>query len=173
MPRFQLVTDCEPTGDQPTAIGQLVDGVNSGEKFQTLLGATGTGKTFCIYNVVEQAQRPTLVLVHNKTLAAQLYAEFKDLFPHNAVEYFVSYYDYYQPEAYVPRHDLYIELSRYLDEVYMHKRIHSSLGYVTPAEFESQWLYSKPLSGLFARRHLGELEKTANRHERRSEWQDS
>jgi excinuclease ABC subunit B len=91
MPRFQLVTDCEPTGDQPTAIGQLVDGVNSGEKFQTLLGATGTGKTFCIYNAVEQAQRPTLVLVHNKTLAAQLYAEFKDLFPHNAVEYFVSY----------------------------------------------------------------------------------
>jgi excinuclease ABC subunit B len=79
------------------------------------LGATGIGKTFRIYIVVEQAQRSMLVLVHNKTLAAQLYAEFKDLFPHNAVEYFVSYYDYYQPEAYVPRHDLYIELSRYLD----------------------------------------------------------
>jgi excinuclease ABC subunit B len=109
MPRFQLVSDFMPTGDQPTAIEQLVEGLNRGDKFQTLLGATGTGKTFTIAQVVEKTQHPTLVLAHNKTLAAQLYAEFKELFPHNAVEYFVSYYDYYQPEAYVPRHDLYIE----------------------------------------------------------------
>jgi excinuclease ABC subunit B len=109
MPRFQLVSDFRPTGDQPTAIQQLVEGLNKGDRFQTLLGATGTGKTFTVAHIVEQTQRPTLVLVHNKTLAAQLYAEFKELFPHNAVEYFVSYYDYYQPEAYVPRHDLYIE----------------------------------------------------------------
>ena len=109
MPRFQLVSDFVPTGDQPTAIKQLVQGLNRGDRFQTLLGSTGSGKTFTVANIVEQTQRPTLVLVHNKTLAAQLYAEFKELFPHNAVEYFVSYYDYYQPEAYVPRHDLYIE----------------------------------------------------------------
>ena len=109
MPRFKLVSHFQPTGDQPTAIQQLVQGIERGDKFQTLLGATGTGKTFTVANVVAQVQRPTLVLVHNKTLAAQLYAEFKELFPHNAVEYFVSYYDYYQPEAYVPRHDLYIE----------------------------------------------------------------
>jgi len=116
MPRFQLVTDFRPTGDQPTAIQQLVEGVKRGDKFQTLLGATGTGKTFTVAHVVEQTQHPTLVLVHNKTLAAQLYAEFKELFPHNAVEYFVSYYDYYQPEAYVPRHDLYIEKDASINE---------------------------------------------------------
>jgi len=116
MPRFQIVSDLKPTGDQPTAIEQLVDGLNQGFKFQTLLGATGTGKTFAIAHVVERLQRPTLVMAHNKTLAAQLYAEFKDLFPHNAVEYFVSYYDYYQPEAYVPRHDLYIEKDADINE---------------------------------------------------------
>jgi excinuclease ABC subunit B len=109
MRRFELVSDFRPTGDQPTAIAQLVAGINRGDKFQTLLGATGTGKTYTVAHVVEQMQKPTLVLVHNKTLAAQLYSEFKELFPNNAVEYFVSYYDYYQPEAYVPRHDLYIE----------------------------------------------------------------
>jgi excinuclease ABC subunit B len=109
MRRFELVSDFRPTGDQPTAIAQLVAGINRGDKFQTLLGATGTGKTYTVAHVVEQIQKPTLVLVHNKTLAAQLYSEFKELFPNNAVEYFVSYYDYYQPEAYVPRHDLYIE----------------------------------------------------------------
>jgi excinuclease ABC subunit B len=98
-----------PTGDQPEAIEQLVEGMDAGEKFQTLLGATGTGKTFTIANIIQQTQRPTLVLAHNKTLAAQLYSEFRDFFPKNAVSYFVSYYDYYQPEAYVPRHDLYIE----------------------------------------------------------------
>jgi excinuclease ABC subunit B len=116
MPRFQIVSDFIPTGDQPTAIEQLIEGINRGDKFQTLLGATGTGKTFTIAHVVQATQRPTLVLVHNKTLAAQLYAEFKELFPHNAVEYFVSYYDYYQPEAYVPRHDLYIEKDASINE---------------------------------------------------------
>jgi excinuclease ABC subunit B len=106
---FQLHAPYQPTGDQPQAIDSLVDGIHKGEKHQVLLGATGTGKTFTIANVVAQVQRPTLVIAHNKTLAAQLYAEFRDFFPENAVEYFVSYYDYYQPEAYVPRHDLYIE----------------------------------------------------------------
>src|SRR5690606_24007334 len=109
MPQFELVSDYRPTGDQPQAIEELVEGLSAGYRFQTLLGATGTGKTYTIANVIAQVQRPTLVLAHNKTLAAQLYAEFREFFPRNAVEYFVSYYDYYQPEAYVPRHDLYIE----------------------------------------------------------------
>src|SRR3990172_6976643 len=99
MPHFELVSDYKPTGDQPEAIAQLVRGVEDGLKYQTLLGATGTGKTYTIANVIAQIQRPTLVLAHNKTLAAQLYAEFREFFPNNAVEYFVSYYDYYQPEA--------------------------------------------------------------------------
>ena len=116
MPRFQIVSDLKPTGDQPTAIEQLVNGLNRGDKFQTLLGATGTGKTYAIAHVIERTQRPALIMAHNKTLAAQLYAEFKDLFPRNAVEYFVSYYDYYQPEAYVPRHDLYIEKDASINE---------------------------------------------------------
>ncbi|MBN1933485.1 MAG: DEAD/DEAH box helicase family protein, partial [Anaerolineae bacterium] len=116
MPQFQLVSDFQPTGDQPQAIEQLVDGLNKGFKHQTLLGATGTGKTFAIASVIEQVQKPTLVLAHNKTLAAQLYAEFKDFFPNNAVAYFVSYYDYYQPEAYVPKHDLYIEKDASINE---------------------------------------------------------
>ena len=116
MPRFQIVSDLKPTGDQPTAIEQLVNGLNRGDKFQTLLGATGTGKTYAIAHVIEHTQRPALVMAHNKTLAAQLYAEFKDLFPRNSVEYFVSYYDYYQPEAYVPRHDLYIEKDASINE---------------------------------------------------------
>ena len=109
MPDFQIVADIRPTGDQPTAIDALVDGLNAGERHQTLLGVTGSGKTFTMANIVERTNRPTLVLAHNKTLAAQLYSEFKEFFPHNAVEYFVSYYDYYQPEAYVPRSDTYIE----------------------------------------------------------------
>ncbi|PJF34256.1 MAG: excinuclease ABC subunit B, partial [Candidatus Thermofonsia Clade 1 bacterium] len=109
MPPFELVSPYQPTGDQPQAIDKLVEGVRRGLRHQTLLGATGTGKTYTIAQVVQRVQRPTLVLAHNKTLAAQLYAEFKEFFPRNAVEYFVSYYDYYQPEAYVPRLDLYIE----------------------------------------------------------------
>jgi excinuclease ABC subunit B len=106
---FRLKSPYQPTGDQPQAIDSLVDGLQKGEKHLVLLGATGTGKTFTIANVVQKVQKPTLVIAHNKTLAAQLYAEFRDFFPENAVEYFVSYYDYYQPEAYVPRQDLYIE----------------------------------------------------------------
>ncbi|HOT93349.1 MAG TPA: DEAD/DEAH box helicase family protein, partial [Anaerolineae bacterium] len=109
MPGFELVSSFKPTGDQPQAIAQLVDGLNKGYRHQVLKGATGTGKTFTMAQVIAQTQRPTLVLAHNKTLAAQLYSEFRELFPNNAVEYFVSYYDYYQPEAYVPQHDLYIE----------------------------------------------------------------
>ncbi len=116
MHRFQLVSSFQPTGDQPSAIEKLVDGLNAGYTYQTLLGATGTGKTYTIAQVVERVQKPTLVMAHNKTLAAQLYAEFKDFFPHNAVEYFVSYYDYYQPEAYIPRHDLYIEKDSSINE---------------------------------------------------------
>ena len=107
--KFQIVSDHKPSGDQPKAINELVDGINKGYKNQTLLGVTGSGKTFTIANVIEKVQKPTLVIAHNKTLAAQLYGEFKELFPNNAVEYFISYYDYYQPEAYIPRTDTYIE----------------------------------------------------------------
>jgi excinuclease ABC subunit B len=116
MPDFQLISDFEPTGDQPKAIVGLVDGLCDGFKHQTLLGATGTGKTYTIAQVIEQVQRPTLIMAHNKTLAAQLYSEFQDFFPNNAVAYFVSYYDYYQPEAYLPRHDLYIEKETQINE---------------------------------------------------------
>jgi excinuclease ABC subunit B len=107
--RFELVSDYEPAGDQPEAIAGLVEGLDSGLMYQTLLGVTGSGKTFTIANVIQQLQRPTLVLAHNKTLAAQLYGEFREFFPKNSVEYFVSYYDYYQPEAYVPSSDTFIE----------------------------------------------------------------
>lgn len=106
---FELVADYQPQGDQPKAIDQLVNGIEQGEKHQTLLGATGTGKTFTMSNLIEKVNRPTLVIAHNKTLAGQLYSEFKEYFPHNAVEYFVSFYDYYQPEAYVPQSDTFIE----------------------------------------------------------------
>ena len=106
--QFQLVADYQPTGDQPQAIEQLLDGIQAGNRAQTLLGVTGSGKTFTMANVIAQLHRPTLVLAHNKTLAAQLCTEFRDFFPNNAVEYFVSYYDYYQPEAYIPRSDTYI-----------------------------------------------------------------
>ena len=107
--RFELVAPYKPTGDQPEAIAQLVDGIQKGDKEQTLLGVTGSGKTFTMANIIQQVQRPTLVLAHNKTLAAQLCTEFREFFPHNAVEYFVSYYDYYQPEAYIATTDTYIE----------------------------------------------------------------
>ena len=109
MDRFKLVSDYKPTGDQPEAIDKLVDSINAGNKEQTLLGVTGSGKTFTMANIIERVNRPTLVLAHNKTLAAQLCSEFKEFFPENAVEYFVSYYDYYQPEAYIPQSDTYIE----------------------------------------------------------------
>ena len=107
--QFKIESEFKPTGDQPEAIKQLVHGISSNEKYQTLLGVTGSGKTFTVANVIEEVQRPTLVLAHNKTLAAQLYSEFKQFFPNNAVEYFVSYYDYYQPEAYIPVTGVFIE----------------------------------------------------------------
>ncbi len=114
--KFKIKSEFEPTGDQPQAIKALVDGLNSEEKYQTLLGVTGSGKTFTVANVVESVQKPTLVLAHNKTLAAQLYTEFKNLFPENAVEYFVSYYDYYQPEAFIPSSGTYIEKDLSINE---------------------------------------------------------
>ena len=107
--QFTLSSKYKPTGDQPEAIRQLSEGVLDGTKHQVLLGVTGSGKTFTIANVIEKVQMPTLILSHNKTLAAQLYSEFKQFFPNNAVEYFVSYYDYYQPEAYIPQTNTYIE----------------------------------------------------------------
>ena len=109
MQRFKLVSSFAPAGDQPKAIEALTRGVLDGQKYQTLLGVTGSGKTFTIANVIEKLNRPTLILSPNKVLAAQLYAEFKQFFPENAVEYFISYYDYYQPEAYIPQTDTYIE----------------------------------------------------------------
>ena len=116
MPNFKIVSDLRPTGDQPVAIKELTEGLDAGERMQTLLGVTGSGKTFTMANVIEQVNRPTLILAHNKTLAAQLYSEFKEFFPKNAVEYFVSYYDYYQPEAYVARTDTFIEKDSDINE---------------------------------------------------------
>src|SRR5256714_9903874 len=116
MPEFQVVSPFQPTGDQPEAIAQLADGLRRDYRYQTLLGVTGSGKTATMAWLVEQVQRPALVLAPNKTLAAQLYSEFKEFFPHNAVEYFVSYYDYYQPEAYIPRSDTYIEKDSSVNE---------------------------------------------------------
>ena len=113
---FQLVSGYKPQGDQPRAIAELVAGLQAGEKDQVLLGVTGSGKTFTMARVITEMNRPALVLVHNKTLAAQLYHEFKQFFPNNAVEYFVSYYDYYQPEAYIPSGDLYIEKESTVNE---------------------------------------------------------
>lgn len=108
MDHFKLVSEYQPTGDQPQAIAELVKGFREGNQFETLLGVTGSGKTFTMANVIAALNKPTLVIAHNKTLAGQLYGEFKEFFPENAVEYFVSYYDYYQPEAYVPSSDTYI-----------------------------------------------------------------
>ena len=109
MAKFQIKSDYKPTGDQPHAIGALTKGLNDGVKEQTLLGVTGSGKTFTMANIVQNVQKPTLVMCHNKTLAAQLYSEFKQFFPDNAVHYFVSYFDYYQPEAYIAKSDSYFE----------------------------------------------------------------
>ncbi|NCC19150.1 MAG: excinuclease ABC subunit B, partial [Bacteroidia bacterium] len=106
---FELVSSFKPTGDQPEAIAQLVNGINQGVNYQVLQGVTGSGKTFTVANVIKEIQKPTLIISHNKTLAAQLYSEFKQFFPNNAVEYFVSYYDYYQPEAYIAHTNTYIE----------------------------------------------------------------
>src|SRR5438046_9296854 len=111
-----MVTELEPRGDQPAAVTALVAGVQQGHRQQTLLGVTGSGKTYTMAKVIEAVQRPTLVLAHNKTLAAQLYSEFREFFPNNAVRYFVSYYDYYQPEAYIPARDIYIEKDSSINE---------------------------------------------------------
>ncbi len=121
--RFELVSDFSPAGGQPDAIVSLVDGLEDGLYHQTLLGVTGSGKTFTIANAIEKVQRPTLVLAPNKTLAAQLYGEMRDFFPNNAVEYFVSYYDYYQPEAYVPASDTYIEKDASINSHIEHMRL--------------------------------------------------
>src|SRR5687767_7941075 len=116
MPSLKLKSNYKPTGDQPSAIAQLTAGLEKKTKEQVLLGVTGSGKTFTMANVIQNLQRPTLVLSHNKTLAAQLYNEFKNFFPDNAVHYFVSYFDYYQPEAYIPRSDTYIEKDSQINE---------------------------------------------------------
>src|SRR6056297_2690355 len=113
---YNITSKYKPTGDQPEAIKQLTEGILRGDRFQTLLGVTGSGKTFTIANMIQNVNKPVLVLSHNKTLAAQLYGEFKEFFPKNAVEYFVSYYDYYQPEAYVPSSDVYIEKDASVNE---------------------------------------------------------
>src|ERR671925_1886196 len=114
--RLEIVSEFRPAGDQPQAIRELVEGLRRGERDQVLLGVTGSGKTFTMAHVIQEVQRPALILAPNKTLAAQLYGEFKQFFPENAVEYFVSYYDYYQPEAYVPRTDTYIEKESNINE---------------------------------------------------------
>ena len=116
MGKFILHSEFKPTGDQPKAIDELVKGFKEGNQFQTLLGVTGSGKTFTMAKIIEQMQRPALIMAPNKILAAQLYSEMKEFFPHNHVEYFVSYYDYYQPEAYVPKTDLYIEKDSAINE---------------------------------------------------------
>ena len=132
--KFQLVSEFQPTGDQPKAIEQLLEGLETGKQHQALLGATGTGKTFVMAKLVESIQKPTLVMAHNKTLAAQLYSEFKTFFPNNAVEYFVSYYDYYQPEAYVPKQDLYIEKDSDINEEIERLRLASMAALMTRSD---------------------------------------
>src|SRR6478672_11964572 len=116
MPDFKIVSDLRPTGDQPKAIDELTSGLIDGLQHQTLLGVTGSGKTFTMANIIEKVQKPTLILSHNKTLSAQLYGEFKNFFPDNAVHYFVSYFDYYQPEAYIARSDTFIEKDSQINE---------------------------------------------------------
>ncbi|HMP98551.1 MAG TPA: DEAD/DEAH box helicase family protein, partial [Cyclobacteriaceae bacterium] len=128
---FRLTSDFKPTGDQPAAIKQLSQGITNGEPHQTLLGVTGSGKTFTVANVIQQVQKPTLVLCHNKTLAAQLYGEFKQFFPDNAIEYFISYYDYYQPEAYIPTSNLYIEKDLSINEEIEKLRLSASSSLLT------------------------------------------
>src|SRR5574343_91049 len=129
--RFELKADYSPAGDQPQAIARLIEGLENGLAHQTLLGVTGSGKTFTVANVIQHVQRPTLVMAHNKTLAAQLYGEFKEFFPDNAVEYFVSYYDYYQPEAYVPSSDTFIEKDSSINEEIERLRIAASSALVS------------------------------------------
>ncbi len=127
MNKFKLVSNYKPKGDQPQAIQELIQGIINEDKYQTLLGVTGSGKTFTIANVIEKVNKPTLVISHNKTLAAQLYGEFKQLFPENAVEFFISYYDYYQPEAYIPGKDIYIEKDSDINSQIEKLRLHATM----------------------------------------------
>ncbi|MCK4696093.1 MAG: DEAD/DEAH box helicase family protein, partial [Candidatus Cloacimonetes bacterium] len=127
MNKFKLVSSYKPKGDQPQAIKELVQGIEAHEKYQTLLGVTGSGKTYTIANVIKEVNKPTLVISHNKTLAAQLYGEFKHLFPDNAVEFFISYYDYYQPEAYIPGQDIYIEKDADINSQIEKLRLHTTM----------------------------------------------
>ena len=126
MPDFQVISDYQPSGDQPEAIDTLAAGLENGIEEQVLLGVTGSGKTYTMAKVIERLQRPTLVLAHNKTLAAQLCAEFREFFPNNAVEYFVSYYDYYQPEAYIPHTDTFIEKDESINDEIEKLRLHTT-----------------------------------------------
>lgn len=137
-----LQSHFRPQGDQPTAIARLVDGISKGVKNQTLLGVTGSGKTFTIANVIESVQKPTLVIAHNKTLAAELYKEFKEFFPHNAVEYFVSYYDYYRPEAYIPHTDIYVEKESSINDEIDRLR-HSATRSLLSSAIRSWWQASR------------------------------
>ena len=131
---FELVSPFQPAGDQPAAIDALVRGLQSGSRDQVLMGVTGSGKTFTMANVIQEVQRPTLVLSHNKTLAAQLYSEFKEFFPNNAVHYFVSYYDYYQPEAYIPQRDIYIEKDASINQQIDRMRLAATSGLVSRSD---------------------------------------
>ena len=140
---FNLVSKYSPSGDQPKAISDLVEEIKAGKKEQVLLGATGTGKTFTIANVIKEVNKPTLVLAHNKTLAGQLYSELKELFPDNKVEYFVSYYDYYQPEAYVPSSDTYIEKDASINDEIDQLRHSATASLYIPLSFTVQPLFSK------------------------------
>ena len=147
MTKFELISDYKPRGDQPQAIEKLIEGVKEGYKYQTLLGVTGSGKTFTMANIIQAVQKPTLVMAHNKTLTAQLYSEFKEFFPHNAVEYFVSYYDYYQPEAYIPQRDLYIEKESEINKTIEKYKIENSKHWLninsyTPKGIDHEGSYS-------------------------------
>ena len=132
--KFELISDFKMTGDQPSAVNTLATGINEGVMNQTLLGVTGSGKTFTMANIVQAVQKPTLVIAHNKTLAAQLASEFRDFFPNNAVEYFVSYYDYYQPEAYVPQKDLFIEKDASVNEELTKLRLSTTTSLLTRSD---------------------------------------
>jgi excinuclease ABC subunit B len=183
VPKFELVSEFSPAGDQPAAIAGLSGSIDAGDRYQTLLGITGSGKSFTIAGVIEQVQRPTILLAPNKTLAAQLYSEFREFFPNNAVEYFVSYYDYYQPEAYVPSRDLYIEKDSSINEHIEQMRLSATkailerpdcvivatvsaiYGIGDPSEYHSMILHVKEGDALTQRdaiRRLTEMQYTRN-----------